>query len=275
MNLYIMTRGRIGAQRTYDSIPWSWRDKCFLVVPEDEHELHYTLGGDDDFGKKIPTIAVPPHVDNYSKKMKWIIEDGMADGNECCAILDDDLVFSRQVLKDDGKRIGLETIQGSETERLLTLWGFMELLLEDTALVGVHPRQMGHIQKPPYNDNGKIICIQGINRRLVGEIPNLDKFPILSDVILNATLLSRGQGNKIITTFFQDWGSCNAPGGCSLYRTPEMQAEACYWLEEQFGPYIKAVEKESKDGWLGGKRVDFRGQWKGLYKAGVAGLLDI
>jgi hypothetical protein len=274
MNLYIMTRGRIGAQRTYTSIPWSWRDKCFLVVPEDEHELHYTLGGDDDLGKQIPTIAVPAHVDNYSKKMKWIIEDGMEDGEEVCCILDDDLVFSRQWSKPDGK-IGLKTIEGADTERLLTLFGFMEILLEDTALVGVHPRQMGHLQKPPYVDNGKVICVQGINRRLVGTIPDLAKFPILSDVVLNATLLARGQANKIITTFFQDWGSCNAPGGCSTYRTPEMQAEACYWLEERFGPYIKAVEKEAKNGWLGGKRVDFRGQWKKLYAAGAAGLLDI
>ncbi len=273
MNLYIMTRGRIGQQRTYTSIPYSWRDKCFLVVPEEEHEKHYPMGAEDDMlVKPIPTIAVPPHVDNYSKKMKWILEDGMADGNECCVILDDDLVFSRQVLKGD--KIGLQTIQGAEAERLLTLWGYMEILLEDTALVGVHPRQMGHTKKPPYVENGKIICIQGINRRLVGDIPDLDRFPILSDVILNATLLERGQGNKIITTTFHDWGSCNAPGGCSLYRTPEMQAEACYWLEERFGPYIKAVEKEGKDGWLGGKRVDFRGQWKGLYKAGAARLLD-
>ena len=264
MNLYIMTRGRVGAQRTWKSIPYSWRDRCWLVIPPNEARLH----------GQIPVIVAPATVDNYSKKMEWILEDGMDDCEDCCCILDDDLVFSRQILKDDGK-IGLKTLEGAETERLLTLFGFMELLLEDTALVGVHPRQMGHIQKPPFNENGKVICVQGINRRLVGEIPDLAKYPILSDVVLNATLLGRGQGNKIITTFFQDWGSCNAPGGCSSYRTPEMQAEACYWLEERFGPYIKAVEKEAKDGWLGGKRVDFRGQWKALYKAGAAGLLDL
>jgi len=218
----------------------------------------------------------PASVDNYSRKMKWILEDGMQDGKECCVILDDDLVFSHRVIKETSANgYTLRTLKGSETELLVALFAYMELLLEDTALVGVHPRQMGHIQTPPFNENGKVICIQGINRRLVRTIPDLAKFPILSDVILNATLLARGQGNKIITTYFQDWGSCNAPGGCSLYRTPEMQAEACHWLEERFGPYIKAVEKESKDGWLGGKRVDFRGQWKALYKAGVASLLDI
>jgi hypothetical protein len=133
---------------------------------------------------------------------------------------------------------------------------------------------MGHLAPPPFQVNGKVICVQGINRALVGDVPDMSKYPILADVVLNATLLSRGISNKIITTFFQNWGSCNAPGGCSIYRTPEMQAEACYWLEARFGPYIKTKVKEPKNGWLGKKRVDFVGQWKRLYDAGVAGVLD-
>lgn len=263
MNLYIMTRGRVGLQRTWDSIPMSWRDRTRLVIPPHERRLH----------GQIPVIAAPEAtVKNYSDKFKWIVEDGMKDGEEKAVILDDDLVFSHRVLKD-GKP-GLRTLRDSECEMLFALWAYMEHLLDDTALVGVHPRQMGHLQKPPFNDNGKVVCIQGINRRLIGDIPDLNKYPILADVILNATLLERGQGNKIITTFFQDWGSCQAPGGCSLTRTPEMQAEACYWLEERFGPYIKAVVKKPKNAWLGEERVDFRGQWKALYNAGASHLLD-
>lgn len=261
MNLYIMTRGRVGKQITYDSIPYSWRDKCFLVVPHEEKDSH----------GNIPVLVAPDYVKNYSDKFKWIVEGG-PDKEEKAVIMDDDLVFSRQVPKGD--KISLKTIEGPETERLLTLWGFMEILLEDTALVGVHPRQMGHLQKPPFVENGKVVCIQGINRNLVGDIPDLNRFPILADVVLNATLLERGQGNKIITTFFQNWGSCQAPGGCSLTRTPEIQAEACYWLEERFGPYIKAVVKKPKNAWLGEERVDFRGQWKALFNARPAAVLD-
>jgi len=261
MNLYIMTRGRVGKQITYDSIPWSWRDRTYIVCPLEEAGLHDVRN----------TMPVGPDIKNYSDKFKFIVEDRMGDGEEKAVILDDDLVFSRQVPKNG--KISLKTIAGQETERLITLFGFMEVLLEDTALVGVHPRQMGHLQSPPFVENGKVVCIQGINRRLVGRVPDLNRFPILADVILNASLLERGQGNKIITTFFQNWGSCQAPGGCSLTRTPEMQAEACYWLEERFGPYIKAVVKKPKNKWLGEERVDFRGQWKALFSAGSAGLL--
>lgn len=263
MNLYIMTRGRVGVQRTWESIPLSWRDRCWLVCPQDEEGKH----GD------IPCMTVPDTVTNYSEKFEYIVNDGMQDNNEKAVIIDDDLVFSRQYLRDNQK-IGLRTLVGSECEILMALWAYMEHLLDESALVGVHPRQMGHIQKPPFNENGKVVCIQGINRSRVGNVPDLSRFPILADVILNATLLERGLGNKIITTFFQDWGSCQAPGGCSLTRTPEMQAEACYWLEERFGPYIKAVKKTAKDGWLGGERVDFRGQWKALFNAGASGILD-
>ena len=263
MNLYIMTRGRIGQQRTYESIPENWRKRTWLVTPSGE-----------DHGD-IPTIWVPHYVTNYSTKMEWIINDGMRDGYDKCVILDDDLVFSRRVMREDGKP-GLQTLKTpSEINFWLDeMWQMMEILLDNTALVGIHPRQMGHQAPLPFKTNGKVICVQGVNRKLTGHIPDLSRFPILSDVVLNATLLSRGQGNKLITEFCLDWGSCQAPGGCSIYRTPEMQAEACRWLEERFGPYIKAVEKEAKNGWLGGKRVDFTGQWKRLYEAGVAGLLD-
>lgn len=272
MNLYIMTRGRLGAQRTWTQIPNYWRHRTFLVIPIEENHQHLALGGDPwGIGHYLPTVAVPDSVKNYSDKFKWIIEDGMQDGEEKAVIIDDDLIFSHQWNRPDNT-IGLRSVE--DVEQLSDLWAYMENLLDETALVGVHPRQMGHIQKPPFVENGKVVCVQGINRSLVDTIPDLNKFPILADVVLNATLLERGQGNKIITTFFQDWGSCQAPGGCSITRTPQMQAEACYWLEERFGPYIKAVKKTAKNNWLGGERVDFRGQWKKLYNAGVANLLD-
>lgn len=258
-----MTRGRIGAQRTLQSIPPAWLGVTWLVVPAEEHGKH-----------SHQTLAVPPFVTNYSTKMQWLLNDGPMDHNDKIVILDDDLIFSERV-KDR-----LHTVQPQDAHALNPLWRYMEELLEETALVGIHPRQMGHTAPLPYKENGKIVCVQGINRRLIreqlGGYPEINQFPILSDVVLNATLLAHGIGNRLITKWCVDWGTCQAPGGCSIYRTPEMQAEACRWLESEFGPYIKAVEKEAKNGWLGGKRVDFRGQWKRLYEAAPrrANLLD-
>ncbi len=268
MNIYIMTRGRVDRQHTWDALPDSLRERTLIVCPLGEVDSHEEEG--------IPLKNIlhsPDHVKNYSDKFKWLIE--LSDFNDKGVIIDDDLKFSYSYKRDDGQR-RLRTIRKGDSPRPIEEgFALMESLLDDTALVSFHPRQMGHTKEPPYARNGKIVCVQGFNRSLIGHIPDLNKFPILADVVLNATLLERGQGNKIITTLFVDWYPCQAPGGCSLTRTPEIQAEACYWLEERFGPYIKAVKKTPKSGWLGGERVDFRGQWKKLYAAGVAGILDI
>lgn len=265
MNIYIMTKGRVGKQHTWNALPSRLREQTFLVCPEDEVWQH------DADGIPESNIIPEPFSMNYSQKFKWIV-DGGPDPGDKCVIIDDDLKFSKPYIdKEKGRR--LQTI-GDQDVNISTGFDYMELLLDDTALVSFHPRQMGHTKAPPYTENGKVVCVQGINRSLVGYVPDLDRFPILADVVLNASLLERGIGNKLITTLFIDWYPCQAPGGCSDTRTAEMQAEACYWLEERFGPYIKAVEKEAKSGWLGGKRVDFRGQWKKLYAAGVAGVLD-
>jgi hypothetical protein len=265
MNIYIMTRGRVGRQHTWNALPDRIRERTHLVIPHTEFGAHIAAG--------IPVfnLHTAPHwVKNYSDKFKWLVE--LDDGNDKAVIIDDDLKFSIPVLNDLGER-RLQTVPDQDPA-ISYGFDYIEELLDDTALVSFHPRQMGHTKEPPYVENGKVVCVQGINRRLVGDIPDLNKFPILADVVLNATLLSRGMGNKIITTLFIDWYPCQAPGGCSETRTAEIQAEACYWLEERFGPYIKAVEKEAKSGWLGGKRVDFRGQWKALYAAGASAVLD-
>jgi hypothetical protein len=219
---------------------------------------------------------VPERITNYSEKFQYILDGfpsafGGYDTNEKACILDDDLVFSRRVLVDG--RPSLRTIE--DVEETGVLFDYMEELLEDTALVGVHPRQMGQNTKPPYVDNGRIICIQGINRRLIGKV-KVDQFPILADVVLNCTLLARGQGNKIITTHFQDHGPCQAPGGCSIYRTSDMQTKAVEYLSARFPDYVKVVARNTKDKWLAnedGVRYDYTCQWKRLYAAGSAYVL--
>ena len=273
MNIYIMTRGRVGRQHTWNALPDELREKTYIVCPKDEAYLHGQHGI-----RAAHIIRSPDWVKNYSDKFKYLVE--LDDGNDKAVIIDDDLKFSIPKMvysPSKGNRQSpirrLQTV-GDQDVSIATGFDYMEHLLDSTALVSFHPRQMGHTKDAPFVENGKVVCVQGINRDLVGHIPDLNRFPILADVILNATLLERGVGNKLITTLFIDWYPCQAPGGCSETRTLEMQAEACHWLEERFGPYIKAVEKEAASGWLGGKRVDFRGQWKKLYAAGVAGLLD-
>ena len=46
----------------------------------------------------------------------------------------------------------------------------MDKLLDEFALVGVHPRMMANTAEPPYQVNSKIVTIQGINRGLAPKV---------------------------------------------------------------------------------------------------------
>lgn len=182
-------------------------------------------------------------------------------------ILDDDMVFSQ---KDENA--SLRTVR--DPEQLTSMFDYIEHLLDEFPLVGIHPRQMGQNAKKPYVENGRIICVQGINRGLVGKV-KVDQFPILADVVLNLTLLGRGQSTALITTFFQDHGPCQAPGGCSIYRTPEMQRLAVDYLANRWPGFVKAVTRKPKVAkWMGDERYEYTAQWKRLHAAGVAHVLD-
>lgn len=216
-------------------------------------------------------IRVPEWVTNYSQKFQWIL-DGLPspttwDHHDKAVIIDDDVVFSSR--SDPMAPNSLISIK--DPEATVDLWARIEAMLEEYALVGVHPRQMGQHASRPYVLNGRIICLQGVNRRKIGQV-KVDQFPILADVVLNCTLLSRGLANCILTTFFQDHGPCQAPGGCSIYRTADMQRSAVSYLAERFPGYVKVVERRTKDKWLAneqGVRYDYTCQWKSLYKEGT------
>lgn len=251
MKIYIMTRGRVGKQGTLANLPKSLQKHICLVTPQGEYHDH-------------PWVHwVPSYVDNYSKKLQYIMDDGIADGMDKCLIMDDDLVFSK---KDEQGR--LVTIR--DPELLVPMFEQIESLLDSYPLVGVHPRQMGNNAEQPLEENGRIICIQGIDRRVCRGI-KVDQLPILADVVLNCTLLSRGYPNALLTTFFQDHGPCQAPGGCSIYRTPEMQRQAAEYIAGRWPGFAKVVERRPKVAkWMGDVRYDYTCQWKKLFKHGTA-----
>lgn len=266
MNIYIMSRGRAGRVNTLKWIPKAWKDRTYIVCGEYEEKEY------EKFYEKDLILGAPQSVTNYSEKFQWLLNGGGWDQNDKAIIIDDDLVFSSR--SDPLAPNSLISIK--DPEATVDMWERIESLLEEFALVGVHPRQMGQHAARPHVLNGRIICLQGVNRRLIGQV-KVDQFPILADVVLNCTLLARGQANAILTTFFQDHGPCQASGGCSSYRTHEMQRAAVEYLAQRYPGYVKVVPRVTKDKWLAneqGIRYDYTCQWKALYAAGRAHVLD-
>lgn len=267
MVIVIITRGRVGKQHTLKAlleaqIPYP----VLICCPLDERH-------------EIPVIShlFEPHHMNYSQKFQWLLNG--ADGqlpNEI-VIMDDDLRFSMREFGMSRDRL----VQASAAAIRSGLWS-MERYLEDTALVGFHPRALGNNAPLHSKHNGRINAIQGINRRMVGSL-KVNYWPILADMVLNLSLLTRGQGNVVICDLFWDQcGGSNAPGGCSIHRTQEQQKEAVFGLKAMFPDFVTVKEKYVKDGWWGPDvpRYDFIIQWKKAYEYGQSrngakvGILD-
>lgn len=257
MKLLIMTRGRVGKQITLSAIPEDWRDRTYLVIPWEEKGLH-----------DHQCLVAPDWVTNYSQKFQFCLDYAFLDQQKI-VIMDDDLSFSERDTSVAGK---VRFTKIWDQNVLSRAFSYMEELLDTTALVSMHPRQMAHQAPFPYKENGKVICIQAVNRDLADPIPKVDEYPILADVFLNCALLSRGLGNKLITTVVQDHASCQAPGGCSIYRTPEMQRQAVEAVAAAYPDFATVVFKKAKQAnWMGDEgRYDLRVQWKKMYEAGVA-----
>ena len=266
MQLIIMTRGRVHKQRTLESIPQIWWERTKLVCPPEEREELQSL---------VPpgVIVIPFHHPNpnYSTKFQAIMEGSVCPTTDKICILDDDLIFSERV----GDK--LVTLRGNDVEKLSDMFYQMEELLHYHVQVGVHPRQMGHQAPLPVKENGKVIVVNGLNRRKLKQMGfprvwRVDQHPILADTRLNMEVLLRGWGNVLITTHCVDWAASQADGGCD-YRTMEMQEAAIDDLVKDFGPFIKKVIKKPKSAkWLGEERVDFTAQWKKAYKTGLVRL---
>ena len=142
MNLYIMSRGRSTKQTTLHNIPLEWQKRTYVVHNNDESEQY----------SHIPqAIPAPTWVQNYSDKMQYLIDRIELHDGGIGVIMDDDLWFNKRIEGQEKLRKPENASESSE------IWQQMEQLLQNTALVGIHPRQMGHNKKLPYVENGKII----------------------------------------------------------------------------------------------------------------------
>lgn len=244
MKIVIITRGRVGKQYTLASIPKQWLADTYTCCPQDEEGHHNPI--------------YEPHPMNYSQKFQWILDgaDGQLSGK--VVIMDDDLRFCfrdqnnpTKLLSDDGSWLNYGLVQ-------------MRGLLDTHPLVGFHPRAMANNCRDGVMLNKRINAVQGLNLDTIGSV-KVDQYPILADMFLNLTLLTRGQQNALICgPYWDQVGTSNAPGGCSLHRTWEQQRDAVLGLKEAFPDFVTVKEKVVKNGWWGPNkpRYDFIIQWK-------------
>ena len=270
--IYIPSRGRanvdFGNCCTIDHLPYLCRMATTLVVPPDEAE---------DYARRWPHLdVVAPEVSGIGPVRQWIV-DTAAPG-EVCLMMDDDMKFGRRA--DDWTPETFPTVDPISPEQVGAMVMAIFEKAEDYAMVGVSQRAGNNRHSERWwkesTRANNIYAVHADVLRENGITFTPEGLDVMEDFHVTLSLLKAGYPNVVSTNYFWGQMGSNAEGGCSTWRTNEIQRRSALRLQELHGEDLVAViEKKSRSSWEGMEtRTDVRIQWrraisnaaKGMYR---------
>lgn len=256
MEIVCFSAGRHDRALTPLRLPPKIAAQVALLVPHGQGEAYRAA----NLGNVLET---PEGVTGIAARRQWWLERTQA---EKLLMLDDDLRFDTRRRDDDGKFL-VATFAEIEA-----LFEDIERRLDKYLHLTVTPREGGNRTggEGDYYEVGRATRVHGLRPKLIRGLGcRYDDVRLMEDMHMTLQLLRKGHPNLIINYMVNGQGQSNAPGGCSAYRTPELQAECARQLAEIHRPHVSLVERTTKSAWGGGVRTDVLVQWQQAYQEGV------
>lgn len=248
--IYIPSKGRSESLRTLASIPQCRLPSVRVIVHDSEH-AEYLKSLSSNMVVATPAIGI-------SNVRQWILENTE---KEYPLFMDDDMDFGWR--DADGK---IHKAGPEEVEEMLAL---LESWLEEGFIhVGVSQRAGNNRCEKPYTEISRMNNIYAYNaKKVIAAGGRFDRLPVMEDFDMTLTLLKAGFPNRV--SFEYCWGQqkSGAAGGCSAYRTFEIQRAAAFKLSQLHPGLVRVAGKQSKEAWegVGSIRVDVQIAWKKSY----------
>jgi hypothetical protein len=245
MQIIITTRGRIHEQDTLQRLPPELRQRTTLIPPKREVDSLHRLYPD------VEIVWEPYRNMNLPQKREWIIKTWHDAGYTKILLLDDDLVFATR----KGKRLPKST----DEELIAAFQRIEDKLGREFPHVGLGQRRFNNgIKKVGWKIPGKMQCVLGYYLPIVAKEVRWDLVVLRSDYCASLQLLLKGYPNAVWTeTVVEQARGFDAPGGCSIYRTPKMlddEAEKFANLN-LFSDYVRVEQRKYG-------RLEPRCEWK-------------
>ena len=248
--IYIPSKERSESLRTLVSIP-QYRLPSVRVVVHDSEYAKYSESLGSDMVVATPAVGI-------ANVRQWVLENAE---NEYPLFMDDDMDFGWR--DEEGKihKAGTEEVEGM----LLLLESWLE---EGFVHVGVSQRAGNNRCEEAFTEISRMNNIYAYNaKKALAAGGRFDRLQVMEDFDMTLTLLRAGLPNRV--TFNYCWGQqkSGAAGGCSTYRTFEVQREAAFRLSQLHPGLVRVAGKRSKTEWegIGGSRVDVQIAWKKAY----------
>jgi hypothetical protein len=250
MNILIHTYGRAAKQITWHNLPHQIQMQTRLVVQDREAHLYY----------EYPLIVVPSYITKLAETRQWLAEHMEWDH---MIIVDDDLDFAVRREDEPTKFVDAPpaAIQDMFNELQSQIMGGFHML------AGVSGREGANRDTDTYKFKTRQMRIHAINLNKYRELGiRFDRVEVMEDFDVTLQFLEAGYHNIVLNTFVTNQRGSNTLGGCSHYRTPEVQTASAYRLAELHPGIVKVVKKKTKTSWGGEERTDVIVSWKKAYR---------
>ena len=253
MRIFIPTYGRPHRQHTYHHLPAELQKRTTLVVQHRERHAY----------KDYPNVHVlPSKVQTISPTRHYIMTLAHKEGWGKVVMLDDDLHFSIRRKNEPDK------FTHPTDKQVVKLFERIEKELDKFTHVGVLAREGGNRITKPHVEVTRMMRVLAYNveafhaagvRFYRGK--GYETFA-MEDFDTTLQLLRKGHPNRVLCGFVHNQGGSNTDGGCSHFRTLDVQNTNAALLAKIHDPFVKVVEKTTKTAWGGATRLDVTVQWK-------------
>ena len=256
LGIYIPSLGRSNMvhKGPLTQVPEELLEEVNFVVSHEECEEYKTTLPD---GCQVHAIDMSSGI---GAVRQWIIENAV---HPYVLFIDDDTNISYRE-EETGK------LKKCGKEQFKDMFNFVQEFFESGyAHVGLSERATNYTVTGQYAEIGKMYntCVYNRSVLLEQEV-RFDTLSLMEDYDVTLSLLEKGFPNAIIYKYAFEQRKSGEVGGCSTYRTWEMQRKAAFKLAERHPGCVKVITKNMKEAWenVGAHRVDVNINWKKAYR---------
>jgi hypothetical protein len=211
---------------------------------------------------KFDVHTLPENVKGIAATRDYIIHD--MPGNDPVCMFDDDLHFA--VRRDDDRT----KFRQPEPADIARMVDSIYLALEHSPHVSIGAREGGNRVTEEVSLNTRMMRVLAYDRHVLRKLGiTFAPMEVMEDFHVTLQLLRAGCDCAVLNNWVSNQaGGSDAPGGCSTFRTLEVQSRNAHLLAARHPGFVKAVKKQTKTAWGGQERTDVVVQWKQARKAG-------
>lgn len=206
--------------------------------------------------------VLPSHIKGIAATRDYIIH-GMQ-GDDHVLMLDDDLHFAARREDDRTK------FRQPEPVDIRSMVNTLDASLEWYPHVAIGSREGGNRVTDYEVLNTRMMRVLGYRRSFLKQNHIcFTPMQVMEDFHVTLQILRLGKDCAVLNNWVSNQaGGSGAEGGCSAFRTPELQELNADRLAKLHPGFVKVVKKTTKGAWGGGERTDVVVAWKKARAAG-------